>query len=625
MYQLFRNTAASMELDRALQRIQRVAGSRRYQEMDALVRYYADTQHDGKTSWFATDSDTPPDDRKPCVRAQLPKAGTEKAVRFTFGEQKFPAIKFAEADKRTIGGIDFALSADDARKISTLWTSCATQLGLQMLMRDLLRDALISRTAVAVLYMRDGELLTERLEARYCKPEWADAQRKQLASLDCRYVFPREVVEDGTIKQRWFWYRRTITTSEDIVYRQVPVGDGDEPTWIPETVSEHGCGFVPACWMPNAKRLATGDDDGEALFETHIHDMLDRLDVLLSLRHTGAKVYGTPQGVEIGVSPGQGPDDDASDFTVDTMRRTDGTTETFYRRTDKKGRKRSAHSWWAYRQERVKALLLETTGGAHEMATKEVDRLSAILLRATSMVLTNPDEIAGHADMSAKLLELLHEPLLALVDDLREVWGRHLRGLVNLVLRFLVAQSRQGTNAIFVAGLDDALTSLTRHEVPIQPSAEDAEEVQRTRWIPLEIGLRWGAYFAPTPKDRSDDVAMVKALRAHNEGDGAEPMIQLKTALTAVKQHVGVSDVDAELSALEEERERRAKEAAEKMAQQNAQLHALMSDKDDDADPPAGSPAKGPPGKPAGSGAAGGPGPGSPSGSGAGGRANRGR
>lgn len=563
MFGLFRNSGPAVDMNRALARIERLGGTKRFWELDKLERYYLGTQHDGKGNWW--NDDLPARERKPVVLSRLPKAVVEQTILFTLGEGKFPDVRFqGSEDPRSFGGVSIPLSVEDAQVLDALWAEIVEQIRLKINFREMARRGLSMRTACGVYSLRDGELNIELCNAKNCKVEWADYRKRQPSRLECKYIFPREERQpDGTIKDVWYWYRRVVTETQDLVYNEAPVGSGDEPDWTidPDRSFDHNTGFCPAFWFANLPRLDVQDEDGVALIDG-CEDEIDAIDYALSVRHTGAFVYGSPQGFQTGVVSGSGPDAGGR-VAVDYFTTPDGSTVGYADMSGNAGpaRKRSPFDIWSFEEPDVKVGLLESNGGAAKMVTDHLNDLRSRLLESIQVVLVDPASVAGRSDMSAKLLELLYAPLLALVDDLRECWGVHLKTLVSSLLRFLLVHASADSRSVFLPGIDAALPILARFALP---SAEGS-----TRWIMPPCTLGWGDHFTPTMQDIKDAVTIAKGVRGgktDGEGGTGDPLVTKRTALRFIAQYFDVDDLDAELDALEEESETAKQESLEHQA-----------------------------------------------------------
>jgi len=560
-------------MQQAFGRIERLGGNKRFWELDRLEQYYRGTQHDGKTSWW--DGEVPARERKPVVLSGLPKAAVEQAVRFTLGEGKFPTLNFTGSkEKLSIGGVSIPFSTDDAKALDTLWLEVVDQAGLKLSLREALRRGLSMRTACGVYSIRDGEVSIELFNAKHCEPTWASPTKKELSRLECRYIYPKEERQsDGTTKEIWYWYRRVIDATRDVTYLPVKVEEGDEPKWTidKDQLREHALGFCPAFWWPNLTRMDVVDDDGVALFD-ECEDEIDAIDYALSMRHTGVFVWGTPQPWQTGVMAGEGPTASARQ-AVDIFTTQDGSQVGFVN-PNKPARERSAFNVWTFEEADVKVGLLEQSGSAATAVTEHVSDLRARLLESIQVVLVDPLSVAGRGDMSAKLLELLYAPLLALVDDLRECWGTYLRTLSHGVLRMLLTEGKRSPGRVYLTKLEAALPILERFMLERESGGQG--------FVRIPSALSWGDYFSPTNQDVRDAVITAKsalgAATAGGSGSGAdvasEPLIATDTAQRYVASFFGVTDIEAEREKIEGEKAEREEKAA---AQAEQELNAALT------------------------------------------------
>jgi hypothetical protein len=578
MYAFYEGSSAQLMMSDAMQKIRRLGGTTRYWELDRLERYYCGTQHDSKPSWW--DGSVPARERAPLIISGLPKAAVEQAVRFTFGEGKFPRAGFSASEEpRKIGGITVSLTDDEAKALDALWSEIVEQTHLKLVLREMLRRGLSMRSACGVYRLRDGELAIDLLNAKHCEPTWTNDNKHELEKLECRYIFPREERQpDGTDKEVWYWYRRVIDSESDVVYNEVPVGDGEEPHWVRDDSrsADHGSGFTPAFWFANLPRMDVADDDGVALLDG-LEDEVDAIDYSLSVRHTGAFVYGSPQAWQTGVLSHKGPREGGrTAASVETFKTDKGGTATFrVVGGGERARERSAFSVWSFEDVETELGLLEASGTSAKMVTEHITDLRARVLESIQVVLVDAATVAGQSDMSAKLLELLYAPLLALVDDLRECWGKHLRTLQGGLLRFLLVHGEREPDAVFIPGLVEALPTLKRYLLARSSGGQ--------RWLNPPCSLLWGDYFSPTITDIREAVITAKSARgeaaAGGTGSGADkqsgPLITKKTAVEFVATYFGVEDVDAELSELEEEDAAIEAKAQEQAEREQEALHEL--------------------------------------------------
>ena len=558
----------------------------RYQQMECLERYFDNRQHEGKPNWWDTSQNVPLQERAPCVCSHLPTAIVNEVVDFTLGERKFPSVSFASHDQpRVVAGVDLALSEDEAKQLTALWHEISKQLKFRKQWRKAMRRGCSIRTAACVYALRRGRLCMELLDAKYCDPTFLDEHSDELKSVDVQWLeCVQEPTPTGHLEDVWYYRRRLIDQYRDVMYVPIQVKYATNPNDLqwqedPAQTVDHGLGICPVQWMPN---LPDGDrsqeHDGRSLYENILSE-IDEIDCALSIRQTGVVAQGTAQPYETGVQPGQGPN--ATGRQPITRQFGDTTIVVGANPNTGSGggaRKRSPLEVWTYSGEanKTKIGFLEVTGAAAKMVTEHIDDLRAHLLRAVRVVLVDTSEIKGGADMSAKLLALMHAPLLALVDDERDCWGeQHMKNAINLVFRLLEAAVAMGAT-VLLPGLEAALPILQRQVVTYNETLPTGEAFPVELWMPLDVQLGWGPHFAPTPKDIESDIKAAKDARAHGDGEGAEPLVTQRTAMGHISRHFGNVDVDDEMDALETEAEEKKAEDEERNQREQANLHNLL-------------------------------------------------
>lgn len=124
----------------------------------------------------------------------------------------------------------------------------------------------------------NGKPRFEVHDPRWAMPIFEDRAELTLAGIDKRYIYPVEVRdEDGDWVEVPFWYRRVIDQEKDTIYEPVPVGDGEEPNWVPKKEVAHEFGFCPAQWIQNIPV----SDDIDGLPDCHgCFDLVESIDAL---------------------------------------------------------------------------------------------------------------------------------------------------------------------------------------------------------------------------------------------------------------------------------------------------------------------------------------------------------
>lgn len=530
----------------------------RYRKLSRLGAYYAGTQYVGRPDfWTGGDEAVPLRERAPCVVYPLPKAATNQATRFLFGEGRYPSIAADPVDEGDL----FTLSEDEADRITQCLTALEKQARLRSVMRQLARRGLSTGTAAASIELRKGRFCVTCYHAKDCIPVFADCESTELESLTICYEFDKLTQTPDGVSYVRSWFRRDITAEDFIVYEDEPVKSGEEPRWRVNTAEtvHHGLGFCPAAWIKNL--ADDGEQDGQSLYEG-LEDEFDALNLALSQRHRGLVYFGTPQAYETGVDDGERPGAPAR--TARPLRAREGAGEGIEGSAfgvTKKARKKAPDEIWSYRAPDVKLGLLETSGKSFEVATMHVLDVRARILEAIDVVLLDPSTVAGKGDISAKALSYLYAPLLALVDELRECWWTFgIERIQGLMLRMI---AKLGGRGVLISGATEVASILQRFSVNIGGEAV---------WVAPPLTPTWGDYFSPSNGE------IKEATETAAKASGV--LVSKKTATKYVAPYFGVSDPDAEAEELEAE-------AGEAMAAEHEAQAELVKAAGDEPDEPA--------------------------------------
>jgi hypothetical protein len=222
--------------------------------------------------------------RRPSVPCHLCHVIVSRFTDLLFTEQQAPAWK-AAGDPLTESWVQ------SVTKAAGLWAT-------MMLARDM---GGAMGTAIVGFKIIASKVLFESFDRRWCFPTWDPKKPGQLAKLEVRYMYPKEVrnPDTGTWEEKKFWYRRTVDHEADCLWKPQEVGDGStEPNWEnPETVEElvrHDYGFVPIEWIQNKPVTDDMDGDPDCL---GCYDYFDRVGELDSQCHTGSARNADPTPV----------------------------------------------------------------------------------------------------------------------------------------------------------------------------------------------------------------------------------------------------------------------------------------------------------------------------------------
>lgn len=297
----------------------------------------------------------------------------------------------------------------------------------------------------------NGVPVVEVHDPRWVFPEFEDRITLKLASFEKRYMFPRELRDQGTGKwlTTWWWYRRTVNSQSDVLYAPAPVGNGEEPEWIVERQADHGLGYCPAVWAQN---IPVDDDvDGEP--DIHgVYDILESMDTLLSQAQRGTVANCDPTAVLEGIG----------DLEIPALRKGSGNAIKLPQGTFR---------------------YVEITGSGPTAARELVKELRAYALEVAQCVLEHPDVAAA----TATEINRRYESMLAKADVLREQYGQRL--IAPLMDMMVDAATR--ANKPRVEG-----DSIVRYAVTLPPRLVDGKLVDRVPpENPEQVTVQWPGYF----------------------------------------------------------------------------------------------------------------------------------
>lgn len=546
--------------------------SSRYRALDMAQRYYESKQYEHKPDWYegrerSTGAEVPLRERAPCVIEPLPRSAVNQAVRFAVGEGKFPELKVAEVEPEDAIAPSLAISKDDAQMLSRALAHLIRVGRLKPAVMRAMRRGLSSGTAVLVLSVKNGRISVEHPHARDCIPTFENNDPDQpVVAMTWVYQYDAEEPDkDGRPTCRRRFFRRDYTESEIIEYQPVDADFGKAIKWEVASTSPHKLGFCPVIWVRNLPEDGCDSIDGVSLY-AGLYPQLDALNFSVSQRHMGLETLGVPQPYVTGNEDNDGPAATGRSATPDPANALAKVPRDPYsgsRRATRDAIRWGSKYLWRWRSKDAQFGLVETTGKAFEVASKHVAEIRARLLQAMSVVLMDANESVGKGDMSAKALALLFAPLLALVDELREHWWCHcIEPLLTMSLRIVGA-----------VGAERMSLPIGNRIAPIlRGRMMRFEGEERDRWVPPEITPLWGAYFSPSAAEIDTWTRAVSAAKG-------ESLISHETAVRAVAADFGVSDVEAELEAMDDD----AHEGAEAvLVQPQEPKSAPMAEAEDD-------------------------------------------
>jgi hypothetical protein len=517
-------TSAADDAAAMTRRVNAYGETPRYWRINALEALWCGHGYDGRPSFW--DKTVPLRDRAPAVQAMLPRTVGNRLAHMVFSERSFPAL---QVEPR---GFGVTLTDDEARALSALVQDTAKAARLTTRMRACLIEGLKTGSACAMTSLVEGKPVIEIFPAKHCTPTLTRGGR--VSKLVIQYKVPDA---DGPGKMSW--YRREIGDGLDVVFALVPCDDKGEPDWSKVArETEAPIEFVAVRWLRNDDDGVVGLDsiDGHAMIDG-LEDEVFAVDMELSQLYRNALYNGDPQMVQTGVDP-----DDAGISAPQGREASsrgviaDAAMKGWRWATGTPALVKAPGSIWRM-PVGGDAKMLESSGAGAQIIKGALEELRRVVTDAMGAVIADPATFA-RGDLSSKALALLFGPMLDTAADLRMSYGDLLIGLVSDLLRHM-AGPLAARDGVRLASWDAARPALAKC---YGLRADGARE-----WLGPPIKLGWGEFFEPSWQDVTQAVAAAQA------ANGGKPVMSLRRSVAMVAPVVGIDDIDAEVSEIEDD------------------------------------------------------------------------
>ena len=402
--------------------------------------------------------------RAPSIRSNIARLVVEDSVGLLFGEGRFPAIVCEDVE-----------TAEDMAEL-------VKETGLNRVMLD---AAIHGSIGSVVVHMRilSGRLFFDVLDTLFLTPEYDPVAPDTLIRVAEQYKVRGDVLreqgytiaDDDVLAD--FWFRREWDAAAEtwfLPWRVKSVLPPAPPQPDPSRTVWHGLGFVPMVWIKN---LPGGDGvDGLCTFRAAAETIVE-LDYLLSAGHRALMYQAAPRLVV------KEPADQ------DGLRLGPGDALIVSEKGDAK--------------------MLEISGNASAAIVEYAAALRERALEAVHGNRSNADKLS--AAQSGRALEMLHQGLIALADNLRASYGEY--ALLRL-LKMVVAAAQK------------------------MPMTVEGRAVS---FSDKPLSLRWGPWFTPTQSDKQAQAGTVVSLR--NGG-----IMARETAVSVIADNYDIEDVAAEVA-----------------------------------------------------------------------------
>ena len=433
--------------------------------LELLDSYYENRAYDHLADWIqpvGMETHISLRKRKPLIEYNFAKIFASRITSKLIGNSVFPIFNI-EDDPDTTDLIRLVIS--QSRLKSKLIEPC--------------RRMLTSGSVLLRFSFVDGQYKIEHFLGKYCYPEFDGVGG--LESVRIQFVFPDATDKDENGNPVLKWFRMDLLKDREIMYDTPKFNPQErEPVFVIVNEAVHNFGFVQAEWF----RTSEEGIDGFSMIGDII-GFIDAFNYSLSQSDQAIAYNQDPQLLI------KGMDEDEIDNLI-----------------------RSAMKAWNLGKD-GDASTLEAGLTGPAMAQENRDRLSQRAQDVARVVLLDPEKIVGSAQ-SAKAMEVLHGPMVDLINELRPQMGFHIKNFVEKMTVASLLINRQG-----------GLKAIT-----IPPG-----------FVPksFNIILNWPEIFEMTMDDLQKKVGVVTSATSAN-------VIARETGLRFIAKDFGIEDIEEEVA-----------------------------------------------------------------------------
>lgn len=359
----------------------------RNKELEIYDSYAESTQYDKLPRWDeigTKDSEfVPVRKRQPRIIFNFAKVLTDRMAAKLVGDNAFLDMKI-EDDEDDDAFIEAVL------KISKL----------KQRMLPATRLLCLSGSSFLRFQLIEGVPMLETYHSKYCYPEFTPTG--QLKFIKIMYVFEDEDERDGAGNFKKKWFRLDLGQQVDVVYDTPDYQLEAQPQFQIVDQVQHNLGFVQGHWFRT--EIDKHSPDGPSL----IADILDFIDELNYNLSQSSAAVGYNQEPLLAIKG-------LADEEMQTIIRSSAKALAL----GKDG----------------EAKFVETTLDAVKVASELRDKVRMHIQDVARILLLDPEKVVGHAQ-SGKAMEVLHGPMIELINELRPVIEE---GSIELVQKIGVA------------------------------------------------------------------------------------------------------------------------------------------------------------------------------------------
>lgn len=361
-------------------------GRCRTEQLDILDQYYNNTQYDDLQDWKdceATGEHVPLRNKKPRLIFPFAKVLACRLASKLVGQNTYPT-----------------LSIEDDPDTEEFLKIISKSSFLRPKFLDVAKLMVGYSSAFARFKIVAGSPKMEVFNSKWCHPKFDDSG--ELEEVRIQYVFkdPLDLDRKGTPIEKWFKLMLTKTT--DTLFDNPIFKAGQEPPFQTVESVNHDFGFVQGEWFRTSDDLHSPDGN---MIVWDLLSFIDSLNYNLS-QSDRAAAYGVDPQVVI-----KGLDEDEITELI----------------------KSSTKAWMMGRDGDAK--FLEVSGSGLQRSAEQRDDTIQRIQDIARIVFLDPEKIVGSAQ-SAKAMEVLHGPMVELINELRP-WME--KGIISIHQKIMLA------------------------------------------------------------------------------------------------------------------------------------------------------------------------------------------
>ncbi len=435
-------------------------------DLELFDSYYERRQYDGLSPWNVNAQHdgtyVPIRDRKPSIIANFAKNLSSRLTSKLIGQGTFPLLK-----------------VEDDPDMEEFLRLIRQTSRLRAFLLEPTRRMINSGSVLVRFSIMGGQYKIQHFLSKWCFPEFDEGGN--LIFVRVQYVFEDENDLDDKQRPKKKWFRLDLGQLADISYDNPEfTEDKNEPEFKVLETAAHELGFVQAEWFKTAEQ--PNSIDGPSMIED-VLGFIDEMNYSLSQSATAIQYNQDPQLTFSNID-----EDEMAQIIRSSMK-----------------------SWNLGRE--GEASFLEAGMAGVEAAGDFRDKLKVHLQDISRVIMLDPEKMVGHAQ-SGKAMEVLHGPMVELIEELRPMYEKHLQSLITKMALATLIQDRRG--------------ALVPIDIPPGFKPKSAN-----------ITVVWPEIFPMTLDDLQKKVSIANSVSSAN-------IISRETILKWIAKDFGIEDIEEE-------------------------------------------------------------------------------